>query len=178
MKTYSSIRPGTLNYGPRLMRELDQPNFEPIVFQRWRIRVEYSDFTDTDTSQSLNLADLADTLVSSDPGRVSGAFPDDAMIGWWSYDLLEEFAGGSVSAAALIQGISGTTNGHLTTTSVFTGAGTGWKQTPSATLWTPRRMTSDPLLQLDTTGGNIDTLEEGVIVVSAFFFNLPAHEAL
>lgn len=178
MKKYSTIRPGELNYGPRFLRAIEHPNFEPLVFQRWRIRVEFGDFSDADTSQSLNLADLADTLVSSDPARVSGAFPDDVLIGWWSYDLLEEFAGGTINAATLIQGISGTTNGHLTSTDVFTGAGTGWKQTPSATLWAPRRMTSDPLLQLDTTAGNIDTLESGIVVVNAFFINLPAHEAV
>lgn len=172
----TDIRAGQQNYAPRVNRALDRPNAEPMPWQRWRIKVLYSDFTDSDTSQSLNLADLADTLLESDPARVSGAFPTNMMMGFWAHYLAEEFAGGTINAATLIQGISGTTNGHLTITSVFTGAGTGWKQTPSGSLWTPRPVTSDPLLQLDTTAGNINTLSAGCVIVNGFFLLLPESE--
>ncbi len=166
------IRPFSPNYNPIIGHEINVSGGHNRVEWHWaRIRVVAADFTAAAGSEALDLA----ALVAANPAICSGPFPgSEVMTTAWSVDLVEEFAGGAISAATIILGISGTTNGYLTTTDVFTGAGEGWKQTPSASLWTPRRSgTLTPLLTLATTSDDVANAEEGILDVHFHFCMMP-----
>jgi hypothetical protein len=80
--------------------------------------------------------------------------------------LLEVYAGPSVTEATAVLGITGTTNGFLTSTNIFTGADLGVKQTPAASLYGGRFQAElSPLLTLATVGANISVLTTGALEV-------------
>lgn len=166
------LRPFSPNYNPIVGHEINVSGGHQRVEWHWaRIRVVAADFTAAATSEALDLA----TLIAANPTRCSGPLPaDEVMTTAWSVNLVQEFAGGAISAATMILGISGTTNGYLTTTNVFTGAGEGWKQTPAATLWTPRRSNPlAPLITLATTSDDVANADEGIVDVHFHFCMMP-----
>lgn len=168
----NTIRPFSPNYNAVIGHEINVSGGHQRVEWHWaRIRVVAADFTAAAGTEAIDLAALAAAEVS----RCSGPFPGtEVMTTGWSVDLVQEFAGGSISAATIIMGISGTTNGFMTTTDVFTGAGVGWKQTPAATLWTPRRSASlVPLLTLATTSDDVSEADEGIVDVHFQFCHMP-----
>jgi hypothetical protein len=170
MSKHYLVKPfSSLTFGAAAANDFYKAGRQPDLWQWWWIRVLYSDYSDADTSQALNLADLADTLVAAGSPRTSGAIPDDALFGYWCADLKQVFAGGTIATATVILGYSGDDNGYLTSTNVFTGATLGRKRTAAAALWTPQPLAGDPLLQLDTTVGNISTATTGAIDIFARF---------
>lgn len=142
----------------------------PIGLIYWWIqRVRYSDFSDADTSQAL-------TLNTAFPHN---AFPTDVFLtfGPTAYiDLVEVFAGGGVTAATLILGVSGNTNGLVESTNVFTGETLGRKYAAgdlyvAATI---DQAAMSPLLELNTTTDNIDTLTSGIVDIYIPYTLAPA----
>lgn len=135
----------------------------------WRGRVLFSDFSDSDTSESLNIRTLF--------ANTANPLPTNIAAGEYWLDLREVFAGGTVDAADMILGRSGDDNAYVTTTDVFTGADLGVKDTPGAAEYPFRKFPTGsnlaPLLQLDTNAGNIDTLTSGVVDVCLYFRYLP-----
>jgi hypothetical protein len=169
---HGTMRPfGAPQSGPNIDLDESKPGRTKAMWRWWWIRVLHSDYTEADTSQALNLADLADTLVASSTGarRCSGAIPTDCDFGLWRADLREVFAGGTIAAATMILGYSGDDNGYLTSTDVFTGATLGRKKTAGATLWAMQPLAGDPLLQLDTTTGTVAAATTGCIDIYALF---------
>lgn len=165
-------------YGVHMHDDAMKPGRTPSRWHWWWIRVLYSDYTTAGTSQALDIDALATSLAAAGSNRVSGPMPTDCIMGYWAYDLRRVFAGGTVATATVIAGISGTTNGHLTSTNIFTGATLGRKQTGAASLFQPIPITSAPLLQIDTTGGNVNTFTQGCIDVYAQFCRNPFNQYL
>jgi len=133
-------------------------NWMPTLF--WSQRVKYSDYSDSDTSEAL---DLNATFTGN-------LFPKNVTItGAW-VQRVTDFAGGSVSAATIILGDAADDNQLLTQLDVFTGAKATaeLERTPAAAgfadggLWETGYV---PLLQLDTTTANIDTLTAGELII-------------
>lgn len=118
--------------------------------------VKYSDFSDADTSEEL---DLNVTF----PKR---ALPTNIRIRDTYAELVQEFAGGTVSAATVEVGDTGDPNERFTALNVFTGAGTGLKTVTEGALPRSFEAAYAPVLKLDTTGGNINTLTAGIIRIS------------
>lgn len=126
----------------------------------WLVRVNYTHFTTAGTQQVLTLNTLFPT----------NTFPTEVFLqlGPIAYlDLIQTFGGGTINAATLILGISGTTNGLVTSTNVFTGQ-TLARKAPGGSLYantTDYQSAMSPLLQLDTTAGNVNTLTSGIVDV-------------
>lgn len=168
-------------YGAHMQDDSLKPGRTPSRWGWWWIRVLYSDYTTAGTSQALDISALATTMAASSNSalntRTSGALPTDAIIGYWAFDLRRVFSGGTVATATVIAGISGTTTGFLTSTNVFTGATLGRKQTVGS-LFQPTVLASAPLLQLDTTVGNVNACTQGCIDVYAQFCRMPFNQYL
>lgn len=121
----------------------------------WTETVSYSDYSDADTSESL---DLNATFTSN-------LFPSNVFLTVAWLEIITAFSGGTVSAATMILGDAGDDNGLITESSVFTGA-SGLVQAGGAESYRSTLEASyTPLLQLDTTGGNINTLAAGEVRV-------------
>lgn len=155
------VRPGPSTANAVAFRKAMSGSYPPVGLIYWWIqRVRYSDFSETDTSQSLNL----------NTAFPQNAFPTDAFLtfGPTAYlDLIEVFAGGSVSAATLILGVSGNTNGLVESVNVFTGQ-TLERKYAAGDLYvaaTLDQAAMAPLLELNTTTDNIDTLTSGIVDV-------------
>ena len=126
--------------------------------------VSYSDFSDSDTSEEL---DLNATFTSN-------LFPANVVRRAAYIYVAEDFAGGSVSAATVELGDTGDPNGLLTSTNVFTGATNNWVGTPAAAEAEQRvELAFAPTLTLTTTDGNIDTLTAGKVLVCIEYSPLP-----
>lgn len=77
-----------------------------------------------------------------------------------------DFSGGTISALTAQVGDTGDPNGLLTATSVFTGVGAGYTETPAAAEFTQRLETAFvPTLLLTSTTANLDQLEAGELWV-------------
>jgi len=139
----------------RLLKAIQHQNIKFIPTLYWSQKVKFSDYSDSDTSEAL---DLNATFTSN-------LFPANAWIRFAWIQKIVAFTGGSVSAADVILGDAGDPNGLLTSSSVFTG--TGIVATPAAAeIATPTfEATYVPLLQLDTTSDNIDNLTAGELLV-------------
>lgn len=125
--------------------------------------VVYGDYSDADTSEAL---DLNATFTAN-------AFPANVMITHAWLQLYETFGGGTVSAATLILGDAGDDNGLVASTNVFTGQALGIK-VGVATEAITQETAYVPLLQLDTTDGNIDTLTSGAVGVFVSYIEIPS----
>lgn len=156
------IRPGssTANAG-MLRQQYNTPGARPAHRYEWyRQRVTYRDFTTAGTSQALSL----------NVAFPQNTFPADVFLtmGPVPYlDLVQTFSGGVVSAATMILGITGTTNGYITSQNVFTGATLGVLQAPGATIAAANlyRAADLPLLTFTTTTGNVNTCTQGIVDV-------------
>lgn len=161
------VRPGPSTANAVILRKAMSGSYPPIALGYWWIqRVRYSDYSDADTSQSLSL----------NVAFPHNAFPAAVFILPGAYiDLIEVFAGGSVSAATMILGDTNDDNGLLTSSNVFTGATLGRTVTPTAAEYPDTLYESQyvPLLQLDTTTDNIDTLTSGIVDVYIPFMLAP-----
>lgn len=168
------IRPGSKTANELIHKQQLQAGARPKERVEWWVqRVRYSDFSDADTSQALNL----------NTAFPHNAFPADAFILPFSYlDLRQTFGGGTINAATLILGYSGDTNGLVESTDVFTGQSLGVKFTGGTAYATTTNVGYQaavaPLLQLDTTAGNINTLTSGVVDVWIKFEYRPTSRPL
>lgn len=131
-----------------------------------KIRVLYSDYSDTDTSESLDLTTLASTRFTP----AIDALPTNIWVDGAVIDVVELFDGGTISDVKAILGISGDDNGLVEEVDVGQGESTGRKTgaAPGAKLgqWFD---TLTPLLQLDSTGGNLNTMTQGKLDVVLYF---------
>lgn len=153
------VRPGSPSANGIILRDAMKNGSHMVDLHRiWRGRVTHADFTAAAGSEALNLRTL---FASTNP------IPDAIQVGEYQVDLVEVFAGGSISAATIIFGETtpvNDTDGYLTSTDVFTGATLGIKDVPGAALYAPRyRATPTPILTLATTGDNVVAAASGVL---------------
>lgn len=112
--------------------------------------VQFSDYSDSDTSEAL---DLNATFTGN-------AFPANVLV-WGAWlDHITDWAGGSVSAATLELGDVAATQELVAATSVFTGVGASLLAGVAG--YGPKLEAAYvPLLELNTTTDNIDSLTAG-----------------
>lgn len=135
----------------------------------WRCRVLYSDFSDADTSEVLNLT----TLAASRKTPKGVDLPTNIHVTYAAIDLIELFDGGSISDMKAILGIDGDTNGYVEQVDIGEGETTGVRlATDGATLLRTFVPDPTPLLQLDATGGNMNAMTAGKLD-ALIFFTLP-----
>lgn len=153
------VRPGSKTANGIINRKESAAGAPPKYPQAWWVqRVRYSNFTSAATSQALSL----NATFTANP------FPPDAFIQMGAYvDLIQVFSGGAVTAATVILGDAGATNGLLTISNVWTGATTTRICTPAATEYDDVALETQfvPLLTLVTTTANVNVLTQGILDV-------------
>lgn len=120
--------------------------------------LSYDDLSDEDTSETITWA----ALVTAHPDGASNP-PANARIVYAHANLLEVFAGGSVSACTVALGDAGDTDEQITAVSVFTGATLGLLPKTGTYAGTAIESAYTPIVTVTTVDGNIDTLTSGKI---------------
>jgi hypothetical protein len=133
-----------------------------IMLRLYNQRVVYSDFSDADTSEAL---DLNATFTSN-------AFPANVIILAAWLQLYDEFAGPSHTAVTLQLGDAGDPNGLIDATNVWTGAGLGRKVGLTTEVMT-QELAYVPLLQIDTTADDVADLTSGDVGVFVLLIEIP-----
>lgn len=128
--------------------------------------ITHDEFTDADTSHELDLN-----------GRTAGKeFPANAVPVGCYMDLVEVFAGGTISAATVQLGDAGAPGGLFTDQDVFTGATLGLTAVTYGTElgFTTFNIESAfaPTLTLDTTDGNCDDTTTGKVRVHILYHKI------
>jgi hypothetical protein len=167
MANSTVVKPWGLGHDNAILKDLTRSGGKagrPYIMPRlYNQIVTYADYSDSDTSEAL---DLNATFTSN-------AFPANVMmIGGW-LQLYQTFGGGTVSAATLILGDAGDDNELVASKNVFTGQALGLKLGINTNVY-PQEAAYVPLLQLDTTDGNIDTLSSGVVGVFIQWIEIPS----
>lgn len=130
----------------------------PWEARLWRFRFDVRNLVSpaAATSQEVDLTDSAD---------ISNAKPFPAYM-WLQHAhviVVEDFAGGSVSALTLQLGDTGDPNGLLTASSAFTGVAPAILRTTAAAQYALRNEAAFvPTVTLTATGDNIDALVAGI----------------
>lgn len=154
-------RPGSPTANAVIHREELQSG-SPIRWRTgiWRQRVSYRNFDDADTSEVLDL----NTAFPQNTFPTNVFLPQGPLA---YFDLVQVFAASGLTDADFILGISGNTNGLIEAVAVETGQTLGIK-CPGGDLYvvaTQFQAAMAPLLQLDTSGANINTLTSGIVDV-------------
>lgn len=123
-----------------------------------------------DTSQDFDLNAL-------NPNKT---FPTDVIVAPGSHlNLIELFSGGTVAACTAILGHgaeaphSADDNGLVTEQDIFTGADTGVKQAATQASAGLRFPALSPILQIDTTTGDVDELTAGLMEILIPYYLAP-----
>jgi hypothetical protein len=93
-------------------------------------------------------------------------FPTNMMVDGAYIVRVTDFSGGAISALSVEVGDTAAPNGLLTATSVFTGVGAGYTETPAAAQHAKHIETAFvPTLTLTAVGANLDQLVAGELKV-------------
>lgn len=93
-------------------------------------------------------------------------FPTNVLMDGCYIVRVTDFAGGTISAYSAEVGDTGDPNGLLTSTSVFTGVGAGYTETPAAAQFAKRLETAFvPTLTLTSVTANLDATTAGQLKV-------------
>jgi len=121
--------------------------------------VDYTDCTESDTSQDID---------------ISSGFPTNVVIYGAMIELDNVFSDtptGTISAVTASIGDAGGAAELMTATDVFTGAPLGWKTAPgTAAEGFLFEAAYSPIVQINTTSANVDTLTEGSLEAHIFYF--------
>jgi hypothetical protein len=128
-----------------------------VTYGTARVLVTHADLTAAATSEVLDW----DTLV--DAAFREGAVPTNARVTYAWANLLEEFAGGTVSACTLSLGDNGAATELINAVDVFTGAGTGLKVKDGAYTLGTFEADYDAKITVTTTTDNVVSLTAGKI---------------
>jgi len=175
------VRPGAVTGNPFVMAQTQLSNNGYLVNMGWlwRGRITFRDLTAAAGSQVLDIAALFSANRGASPNIIGGNFvPQNIFAGQFFVDLVERFSGGAVSAATVILGRAASTSSYLTSTNVFTSATPGYASTPGATESAMRAFIGAaafaPIATIATTGGNVNTLTQGILDVYFHMNPLPS----
>lgn len=136
-----------------------------------KVLVTHEDLTEEDGSQTLDWSTIATALREQD-------VPSNARLMWAYHNLLEEFAGGAVSAATLSLGDAGTANELINAQSIFTGAGAGIKAPNGSYTLGTFEAAYDAKITIATTDGNVADLTAGKLELFIEYIAYPTASLL
>jgi hypothetical protein len=116
---------------------------------------------------------LWSALVTAHPDGAAMP-PANSRITYVHANLIEVFAGGSVSACTIALGKSGATTEQMTALNVFTGAALGLKPKTGAYTGLVIEAAYAPLLTVATTNGNVEALTSGLIEYAIHYETITA----
>jgi hypothetical protein len=125
-----------------------------------RCRVDFDDLTAAATSEVIT---FAEAIVNHPTG--AEAVPTNARVMFAWINLLEEFAGGSVSAITMDLGDAGNDDELVAAEDVFTGASTGVKTGAGAYTLGTFEAAYTPILTFEATDDNVVNLTAGAVEV-------------
>lgn len=123
-------------------------------------------------TQAADLAGVADTTVTK---NIGAALPANARIIGYEVDVTTLISGGTISAATVSIGVTGTAAAIAAATSVFTGA-TGFPKVPTvgAKGYLMSNVGGSQLTAtVVSTGGNLSVATAGSVTVNVFYIVLP-----
>lgn len=137
----------------------------------WSVLLDVADgiLTESDGSQELDL----NTLFPRN------TFPTNVMRMECYARLIQVFAGGAISAGTVTIGVTGTADGFLTSTNIFTGATLGMKETVAASLRAPRfEAALAPVAVITSTTANVTAYTTGKLLIGIRYSPMTAEFVL